>query len=46
MISKIIGFIFRSDRRAGIMRIKEIGREEFAREMAERGLQAIKKTWH
>jgi len=41
--SKAIGFILRSDRKAGINRIKEIGLDGFAREMAEKGLQAIKR---
>ncbi|OGF25952.1 hypothetical protein A2303_01325 [Candidatus Falkowbacteria bacterium RIFOXYB2_FULL_47_14] len=41
--SKLFGFIFRSDRGACIARIKEIGLEAFAREMAEKKMQTIKK---
>lgn len=43
MFSKIFALIFRSDRKACIDRIKEIGTEAFAREMAEKGLQSIKR---
>ena len=42
-ISKIFGFIFKSDRNACINKIKEIGYEKFAAEMAEKELHAIKK---
>jgi len=42
-ISKIFQFIFRSDRHAGIMRIKAIGCAKFAEEMAAAKLQAIKR---
>lgn len=41
--AKIFGLIFRSDRRAGIERIKKVGRAEFAKEMNEKGQSAIKK---
>jgi len=42
-IAKIFGFIFRSDRIACVARIKETGTDRFAQEMAEKGLQSIKK---
>jgi len=42
-ISRIIGFFLRSDRRACILRIREKGCEEYAREMAEKKAQTIKK---
>jgi hypothetical protein len=42
-ISRVIGFVLRSNRAAGIKRIKEVGREAFAKEMAEQGLQSIKR---
>jgi hypothetical protein len=41
--SKAIGFVLRSDRKAGIDRIKEIGLDGFAREMSEKGIHAIKR---
>ncbi|NTU98968.1 DUF3795 domain-containing protein [Candidatus Falkowbacteria bacterium] len=41
--SKVIGFVLRSNRKAGIERIKAIGLEAFAREMAESGQQSIKR---
>jgi len=41
--SKLFGLILRSNRKAGIDRIKAIGKEAFAREMAEKGMQSIKK---
>ncbi len=43
--SKIFQFIFRSDRRACVCRIKEIGADKFAQEMAESKLQSIKRSW-
>ena len=42
-MAKIFAFIFRSDRGACIERIKEIGVEEFAAEMAGKEMQTIKK---
>jgi Helix-turn-helix. len=36
-ISKVFGFVFRSDRGACIRRIREIGVENFAKEMTESG---------
>ncbi len=42
-ISKIIGFVFNSDRPACICRINEIGYENFAVEMTENKRHAIKK---
>jgi len=42
-MSRIFGFLFRSDRRACLLRIKEIGPEPFAKEMAEKRLQSIRR---
>lgn len=41
--SKLFGLVLRSDRKACIARIKEIGLEAFAAEMAEKGQQSIKR---
>lgn len=41
--SKLFWFIFSSDRKACIKRIKEIGKLEFAKEMAEKKTHTIKK---
>ena len=41
--SKLFGFIFHSDRKACIERIKEIWKSEFAKEMAEKKSHTIKK---
>lgn len=43
-ISKIFGFIFRSNRKACIARIKEIGLDAFAKEMAEKGMYSIRRS--
>lgn len=43
IISKIFGFIFRSDRHAGIMKIRELGIRGFAKYMAETKRQAIRR---
>lgn len=43
-ISKVIGFLKRSDRIKGIRYIREHGYEAFARHMAERNLQCMKKS--
>ena len=43
-ISKFFAFIFRSDRRACVLRVREIGCEAFAAEMAEKGLQTLKRA--
>jgi iron complex transport system substrate-binding protein len=43
LIARLFGFIFRSDRRACVLRIKEIGLEPFAKEMAEKGAQTIRR---
>ena len=40
-MSKLFGFIFRSNRKACICKIKEIGLEEFATEMADKGIMSI-----
>lgn len=42
-ISRIFGFIFRSDRAACIRRIRQVGRATFAKEMAETGQQTLKR---
>jgi hypothetical protein len=42
-ISKIFAILYRSDRPAGLARIKREGYEAFARTMAEQGLQAMKR---
>ena len=42
-ISKAFGYIFNSDRSACINRIKEIGYDDFAAEMANSGRQTIKR---
>jgi hypothetical protein len=42
-ISKIFALIFRFDRKACILRIKELGVEKYAQEMAGLKLQSIKK---
>ncbi len=42
-ISRVIGFVLRSDREAGIKMIKEKGYEEFATYMAENKLISIRK---
>lgn len=43
LIARLFGLIFRSNRRACIARIKEIGLEPFAAEMAEKGVQTIRR---
>ena len=40
-LARVFGFIFRSDRRKCILRIKEIGVEEFAAEMHAAGRQSM-----
>lgn len=40
-ISRVFGFVFRSNRAACIDRIREVGRESFAREMSERGRHSL-----
>lgn len=42
-ISKIFAVVFSSDRSACIDRIREIGKEAYAKEMAEKRLQTIKR---
>jgi hypothetical protein len=42
-MSRVFGLIFRSDRPANIARIKEIGVEAYANEMATRGRQSIRR---
>jgi len=43
LISKFFGLVFNSDRDACVAKIKEIGEEAFASEMARRGSQTIKR---
>ena len=40
-MAKVFSLIFRSDRKAGIRRIREVGKAAFAREMAARGRHAL-----
>jgi hypothetical protein len=40
-VSRIFGFVFRSNRPACIARIREVGRETFAKEMAEGRRQSL-----
>jgi hypothetical protein len=42
-ISRIIGFILRSDRRACIFRIRQLGPDAYSREMAQKGTHAIRR---
>ena len=41
--SKLFGFIFRSNRKACVCRIKEVGEEKYASEMAEKKTHSIKR---
>lgn len=43
LLSRVFGLIFRSDRSANIARIKEIGIEAFANEMADRDRPGIRR---
>jgi hypothetical protein len=45
-MSRLFGLIFRSNRPANIARIKEIGIEAYANEMAARGRQSIRRGEH
>ena len=40
-ISKVIGLVLNSDRRACIVKIRELGRDGFAAHMGERGIQTL-----
>jgi hypothetical protein len=42
-ISRLVGFVLRSDRAAGIARIKAVGRAGFAAEMETLGRAAVKR---
>ena len=42
-MAKLFGFIFRSNRPACVARIKEIGIEQYAEEMAQKRAQSIKR---
>jgi hypothetical protein len=42
-MARIFGFLFRSDRAACVEYIREKGRDAFAREMAARGTQSIRR---
>jgi hypothetical protein len=41
LISRVFGFIFRSDRRKCVLRIREVGREAFSRDMAAARRQSM-----
>lgn len=41
--SKLFGLLFKSDREACLRRIKEIGAENYAKEMALKGIMTIKR---
>ena len=41
LISRIVGFVLRSDRRACILRIREVGTKAYATEMAEKKAQTL-----
>ena len=43
LIAKLFGLIFRSDRRACILRIAQVGPEAFAAEMSEARQQSIRR---
>ena len=43
LIGRIFGLLFRSDRRACILRIREIGPAAYAEEMAAQGLQTLRR---
>ena len=42
-VSKMFSFFFNSDRRAGVLKIRELGREGFAGYMNDLGRQAIRR---
>jgi len=42
-ISRIVGWLLRSDRAACIARIRQVGYDEYSEEMARQGLQTIKR---
>lgn len=42
-IARVFGFVFRSDRAACVRRIREVGRDAYAREMGAAGRQTIKR---
>jgi hypothetical protein len=42
-IARVIGFLLRSDRAACVDRIREVGRDVFAAEMAARGAQSLRR---
>lgn len=42
-ISRLFGFVFRSDRAACVRRLREVGPEAFAGEMARTGRQSMKR---
>lgn len=44
VVSKIFGFVFRSDRAACIEQIRHLGVEGHARTMAERGVHTLKRA--
>ena len=40
-IARLFGWVFRSNRRAGVLRIRQVGREQFADEMAAAGRHSL-----
>jgi len=40
-LARVFGVLFNSDRRACVLRIRAVGRDVYAAEMTERGLQSI-----
>lgn len=43
LISRVVGLILRSDRRACILRIREVGAQAFVAEMAAKGARTIRR---
>ena len=43
LLARLFGLVFRSDRRACVYKIREIGIEKYAEFMADRKLQSIKR---
>jgi len=43
-ISKVFALLFRSDRRACVLRVRAVGCEAFAAEMASKGLQSLRRS--
>ena len=46
LVARVIGFVLRSDRAAGVDRIRAVGRDAFAAEMATQGRHAVpRRRW-